>query len=288
MRIPKPTPGPFFNSSLSVSFTTAQRHIRLQLAPVKRKVLAASVEHSAGGASRLSAPHPVAIRENVKPRRHCQELELPRASMVPPRWRMARCTPRSSTVEPRTLRVSAHTLTELGDPTTCLLPGPDLDGIDVAPATSLAHVSPQTNSTEAPGGGHSAALFDSSRRLSSTRTEPLDPFQNCHTKDVTVKVAIDLVSTTTQRSLCPSFREHDHLISLRSLPRRRNMMIIDPPTCNKEVCQHPERRHHSASALKCDHATSFFVTSRCRVSFVLWSSLSVLKENTVICKDAPP
>ena len=52
------------------SFTTAHRHIRLQLAPVKQKVLAVSVEHSAGGASQLSALHPVEFGENVKPRRH--------------------------------------------------------------------------------------------------------------------------------------------------------------------------------------------------------------------------
>ena len=60
-----------------------------------------------------------------------------------PDRKLARCTPRSSTVEPRTSRVSAHTLTTLDDPTTCRLRGPHLDGIDVPPATSLAHVSPQ-------------------------------------------------------------------------------------------------------------------------------------------------
>ena len=60
-----------------------------------------------------------------------------------PDGELARFTPRLTTVETWTSRVSAHTLTNLDDPTTCRLPGPQLDGIDVAPATSLAHVSPQ-------------------------------------------------------------------------------------------------------------------------------------------------
>ena len=67
-RIPRPSLTPFIRSLFS--FTTSQRHIRLQLAPMKQKVLPVSVEHSAGGASQLSAPHPIEFRENVKPRRH--------------------------------------------------------------------------------------------------------------------------------------------------------------------------------------------------------------------------
>ena len=60
----------FFYFLTQFSFTTANRHSRLQLAPVKQKVLAVSVEHSAGGASQLSALHPVEFGENVKLRRH--------------------------------------------------------------------------------------------------------------------------------------------------------------------------------------------------------------------------